>query len=157
MTLAMQAMIFGVMLLLGTALGVWADLLRFVTRQRGKLAKAVLDTFFWATVTCLVFIVLFQLNFLELRLYAFASMILGGFLYFRFFSLLVNKFYGWIFPALAQVGAGLAKISRPLLYPLRLIAFILDGLVVLILAGLAAFALKLQDIVRARKELPPPA
>lgn len=155
MTLAVQGLVFAVMLLLGVLIGLWADLLRFITRKCKKFLTAILDLFFWATVICLVFVVLINLNFLELRLYAFVSMGLGSFLYFRFLSSNVLKFYDWAFGTAVKVIKWLGRIFRPLLFPLRFAAILLDGVNLLFISAAAAITVKLKEIVGPRQDIPP--
>jgi spore cortex biosynthesis protein YabQ len=156
-TLAVQGWIFAVMLLLGVWVGMWADLLRFITRKCRKLLIAILDLFFWATVICLVFVVLINLNYLELRLYAFASLGIGCFLYFRFLSSNILKFYDWAFGTAVKVIKWLGRIFRPLLLPLRLAAILLDGVNLLFLSIAAIIAMKCKDFTSPGQDIPPAA
>lgn len=157
MTLAVQGMIFAVMLLLGVFLGLWTDLLRFVTRRCRKFITALLDLLFWAVVICLVFIVLINLNYLELRLYAFVSMGIGSLLYFRLLSSNILKFYDWAFATAVKVIEWLGRISRPLVLPLRSAAILLDGVNLLFLSIAAAVVMKIKDFAGPRQDIPPAA
>jgi len=156
-TLAVQGMIFGIMLVLGIIIGMWADLLRFITRRSKAILTALLDLLFWAVVTCLVFVVLFNLNFLELRLYAFFSLGLGFLLYLKFCSHYVLIFYSWAFETSVKLIKWLRRIFRPLALPARSIAFLLDYIILLFIALAALIAVRIKEFPSSRQENPPAA
>ena len=96
MSLLTQAIIFAVMLATGLALGLWFDLFRFIN-CRGRWAP-FLDLLLWAAATCAVFVVLMNVNYLELRFYVFLSLTLGLLLYFKLFSRHVLHLYRFLLP-----------------------------------------------------------
>lgn len=151
----MQGLIFAIMLSLGFFMGLWGDLLRFITRKSNKFFTAVADLFYWASVICLVFVVLMQLNYLELRLYAFVSMGLGFFLYFHFLSSIFMKFYQWAFETLLKVVKWVWRICCPLRAGLRAIASIPDRMSLLFLSLLANTLIKAKELTGSRKDYPP--
>lgn len=157
MALAAQALIFLEMLGLGFALGLWGDMLRLVSRRRAKILVAALDILFWAAALCLVFIVLFNLNFLEIRLYAFASLALGVFFYFRYFSPLALRFFAWVYRVSLKAAAVLARVLAPLLLPLRYAAIILDRVSLFFIFLIAAALEKCREIKAPGQEIPPAA
>lgn len=157
MTLAVQGMIFGVMLLLGIILGMWADLLRYITRRSKAILTALLDLLFWAVATCLVFVALYNLNFLELRLYAFFSLSLGFVLYYKLCSRYVLIFYAWAFGTAVKLLKWLWRVFRPLSFPVRLIALSLDNIILFFLALAALITVRIKENPGSRQENPPAA
>jgi spore cortex biosynthesis protein YabQ len=154
-SLAIQGLIFAVMFSVGVFVGLWGDLLRVVTRKGNNITKAIADLLFWASIICLVFAVLMQLNFLELRLYAFVSMGLGVFLYFHFLSAITLKFYQWAFETGLKVLKWLWRITLPLRAVLRAIAAIPDIINLLFLSLASVILLKAKELVSSRKDYPP--
>lgn len=155
MSLAMQGLIFVSMLSVGLFLGLWLDLLRVITGKCNKLFKAIIDLLFWVSVICLVFVVLMELNYLELRLYAFVSMGLGTFLYFYFLSNTFLKLYHWTFETMIKVLRWLWQICWPLRAVLRTIGTLPDILNLLFLSLTAVTLVKVKEFTGTRKDCPP--
>lgn len=136
-------------------MGLWGDLLRFITRKCNKLFTAIFDLLFWALVICLIVVVLMQLNYFELRLYAFVSLGLGTFLYFYLFSNIFLKIYQWTFETVLKVVKWVWRICWPLRAILRAIATVPDKLNLLFLALTAVTLVKVKKITGSGKEYPP--
>ena len=151
MTLAVQSVIFFVMVFLGVAFGAWVDILRLVSRKGPKWLTPLLDLFFWVTVTLLVLIVLADLTYLELRFYAFIGMAIGGFIYFKYLSRLVVAFLRFSFSAVRKGIKGATKFLGPLWLPVKVLDYaILSTLLVLI-------AIKNRFFPCQEKDIPPSA
>ncbi|HOB35606.1 MAG: hypothetical protein GX090_06845 [Firmicutes bacterium] len=129
MSLLTQAIIFAVMLATGLALGLWFDLFRFIN-CRGRWAP-FLDLLLWAAATCAVFVVLMNVNYLELRFYVFLSLTLGLLLYFKLFSRHVLHLYRFLFTFILRVAKFLRRLLVP---PLGVAAWLVDGPVELAMA-----------------------
>lgn len=144
MTLFLQSMIFVIMMLTGIVLGLWIDLYKFINR-RGRLPfPPLLDLLFWAVITTVVFVVLMNVNFLELRMYVFFSLGLGLYLYFKLLSSHILSLYSWGFSIIVKVIKWLWRISRPLGLPFRIVSGLFDNIF------LALINLIAQILVRAR-------
>jgi spore cortex biosynthesis protein YabQ len=151
----MQGLIFISMLSVGLFLGMWLDLLRVISGKCNKLLTAIIDLLFWASVICLVFVVLMELNYLELRLYAFVSMGLGTFFYYYLLSNIFLKLYHWTFETLLKVLRWLWRISWPLRAALRAIGTLPDILNLIFLSLTAVTLVKVKEFTGSRKDYPP--
>lgn len=149
MSLLTQAIIFAVMLATGLALGLWFDLFRFIN-YRGRLAP-VLDLLFWAATTCAVFVVLMNVNYLELRLYVFLSLALGLLWYFKLFSRHVLHLYSCLFVFILRMAKFLRRLLAP---PLGIAAWLVDGPVELAVTLTARVAVAL--FPGPKQDNPPP-
>lgn len=157
MTLSLQSLIFATMLLTGVFLGLWLDLFRFINR-RGKLPiPFFLDIIFWAVITAVVFTVLINVNYLELRLYIFFALGLGLFLYLKLCSRYILVFYAWAFGLTAKVLKWLWRLIHPLGMPLRVASGLLDSAMLAVLILTAWIMVKLEVLRFARQENPPAA
>jgi len=145
-TLVVQGIVFGTMLLTGALLGLWIDLFRLINR-RGKTPFPVfLDLLFWAVITCVVFVVLINVNFLELRLYVFFSMGLGLYSYFKLLSRHVLQLYVWGFGILVKMLKWTWWIVRPLALPLRAASGLLDNIILAALTLIASIFVRIRFI-----------
>jgi len=155
-TLFVQGMVFGTMLATGMVLGTWFDLFRFISRRSKTAFLHLLDLLFWAVTTCVVFVVLININFLELRAYVFVSLALGFILYLKFLSRYVLRLYTWAFKTVVKVIQWTLQVARPLGIPLRFAAGILDNLILLLLNGVAWLAVRVR-VLRKEQDNPPTA
>lgn len=155
MTLGAQAQIFGIMLCTGIVLGFWFDLFRFINRRGKTPFYPVLDLLFWAVIICIVFLVLINTNYLELRFYLFIGLGLGLLLYLKILSRHILHLYTWAFEFIIKMIKWLMRILRPLTVPARLASGLLDLGVEAVL-NLAA-RLFLTVFPGARQDNPPSA
>lgn len=155
MILFVQGSIFLITMLTGVGLGLWIDLYRFIN-GRGKLPFIpVWDLFFWAVNTCIVFTVLMNVNFLELRLYVLLSMGIGLFIYYKYLSCHILRVYLWGFTSCVKMIKWLWHISRPLALPFRAAAGLLDHLVLGILVLLIRTSVRMRGFRVSRQDNPP--
>lgn len=126
MTLSTQAIIFGAMLCTGIFLGFWLDLFRLINCKGKAFYLPFLDLLLWAVIICVVFIVLINTNYLELRFYVFISLGLGLALYLKILSRHILQLYIWGFAFIIKMVKWLRRIFRPLTLPARIISGLVD-------------------------------
>ncbi|MTI95521.1 MAG: spore cortex biosynthesis protein YabQ [Firmicutes bacterium] len=156
MSLLIQGMIFLSMSLTGILLGLWLDFYRVLHIKSTRWLRPVLDIMFWLVVTAFVIGALFLVNNLELRLYVFISLGLGLAIYLRLFSKWVMRFYQFLFRVLIKGFQLLLTALRPLWFPVRFIASIVDNFS-LIIVTLVAFCYSFLQNKYFQQEKPPSA
>lgn len=155
MTLILQSMVFLIMLATGAMLGLWIDLFRFLNRK-GKLPiSPILDLLFWAVITCIVFIVLININFLELRFYVFLSLGIGLYVYFQVFSCHILHLYAWAFTIVVKMLKWFWRMLRPLGLPLQVASGLVDRITIGALSLTAGFVVLIGQNMASRQEKPP--
>lgn len=155
MTLIIQGTIFLTMLGTGALLGLWIDLFRFLNRKGRLPFPPVFDLMFWAVITCVIFVVLININYLELRLYVFISLGLGMLLYFRTLSSQIMQFYAWAFEIVVKMLKWILRMISPLGLPLKVASGLVDGVTTGILHISAGLAVRIGQINTSRQEKPP--
>lgn len=157
MTLFVQVLVFAEVMLTGVLLGFWFDLYRFINRRGKTPIPSLLDLLFWAVVTSVVFVVLININYLELRLYVFCSLALGMYLYLKLLSRHILNLYAWAFAIIINMIKWLWRILRPIALPFRAAAGFMDLISRAILAGIARTAITIRDFAASRQDNPPAA
>lgn len=155
MSLTVQGVIFGVMFATGVLVGAWADLLKVVTAQKRKSIVVLADMIFWLSVTPLIILLMFRLNYLELRLYTLVSALLGVWVYSVLLSRHACGFFRWMLQMLSKGLELLFHLLQPLLLLFRLFAGAVDILSLIILVGTASLNAKLRECLFFKKEIPP--
>lgn len=156
MSLAAQGIVFTAMFSLGLLIGAWADFLKVITVKRPKYLIACGDLFFWLSVALLVILVLFNLNYLELRFYAFASALLGVWVYYKLLSKHFCRFYRGLLRVSAVGFRYLSRLSKPVTLPPRFIARVFDSCTFLLVLGIVHIVFKIQDFLAQRQDITPP-
>lgn len=155
MTLLIQGMIFAAMMATGLVLGLWVDLFRFINKRGQVIFAPVIDLLFWAVMTCVVFVVLINLNFLELRMYVFLSLALGLVLYFKLFSCHIMQLYAWGFETTVKVLKWLWRCVQPVGFLFRAAAGLVDMVVALIFELFIKIMVRVGLFRGSRQENPP--
>lgn len=154
MSLLAQATLFGITMLTGMVLGLWLDLFRFINRRgRGRLFP-ILDLLFWAVTTCIIFVVLMNTNYLQLRMYVFIGLGLGILLYLKILSRHILHLYSWGFEFILKMIKCILRVLRPLTLPARVASGMLDVLIEAVL-GMVMQVIIL--VFRSSKQDNPPA
>ena len=88
MSLQVQLVTLGAMVLSGNVLGVVFDAYRVVSREvrLHRFVLSLLDLLYWLAAAVLVFRVLYETNLGEVRLFVFLGLLFGISMYFAFFS-----------------------------------------------------------------------
>lgn len=155
MSLAAQGIIFAAMFSVGLLIGVWSDLIKTLTAKRPKYLIACGDLFFWFSVATLVILVLFNLNYLELRFYSFVSALLGNWVYYKILSKYISRYYRWQLKITVLGCKHFVRLAKPVTLPLRIIAQILDGFNLLLIVGIANIVFKIQDFFSQGEDITP--
>lgn len=104
----------------GLAIGILFDLYRTINLYT-KPSKAFLyfmDLLFWIVTASVVFIILLGANFAQIRIYTFAGMAIGIFIYFKLFSEYILIFYRWF---IKTIGKALRMLFILITLPFKLL------------------------------------
>jgi spore cortex biosynthesis protein YabQ len=119
----------------GLAIGLLFDFYRTINYyvKPSKAFTHILDLLFWVVTGCVVFAILLRADFAELRIYTFIGISIGVFVYIKLFSEYIQKFYRFIFYAIAKI---IRVIVILIVLPFKLLYNLLWGPAVAVKKGM---------------------
>lgn len=154
MSLHIQFVTFGMMFAGGAMLGSIFDVYRVVSLRMSfpRWLTAVFDVCYWILAAVLLFRLLYEANGGQLRFFVFLAILLGGLIYFRWFSRITLRIVDLCIKVLQSIGRGISWtahhfVFRPLVLIYKLVLILLR-FVVKCLYPFYAFAMWLMKITR---------